>query len=233
MNVAETIKTARDALGMTQEDLAEKLEVSRQAVSKWELGTSEPSPENLAVLADVLGVEFPEEADELGVKLPEEKEAPDACRKSSAWKFAAIALGILMLSALVSIGFYMALKAKRVPDTPILTGVYWFTEDGTPLRPDLGDGWCSFEAGSRVLLVASFQNGLETEVDAIALYLTPTGTETFDQREQLAVQSITYGREFALFAMDIPESMMGHLEIVLECTGGTTIEEMVNITSVS
>ena len=59
MSIAEIIKHAREGLGMTQEDLAEKLEVSRQAVSKWELGASVPSPENLGILEEVLGVSFP------------------------------------------------------------------------------------------------------------------------------------------------------------------------------
>lgn len=59
MNISEIIKQAREELGMTQEDLAERLEVSRQAVSKWELGASVPSPENLRLLEELLGVEFP------------------------------------------------------------------------------------------------------------------------------------------------------------------------------
>ncbi len=35
MNIADTIRQSREARGLTQEDLAERLEVSRQAVSKW------------------------------------------------------------------------------------------------------------------------------------------------------------------------------------------------------
>ena len=34
MNISDIIRQAREGLGLTQEDLAEKLEVSRQAVSK-------------------------------------------------------------------------------------------------------------------------------------------------------------------------------------------------------
>ena len=49
MSIAETIKQVREARGLTQEDLAEKCEVSRQAVSKWELGASAPTPENLKI----------------------------------------------------------------------------------------------------------------------------------------------------------------------------------------
>ena len=45
---------------MTQEQLAERLQVSRQAVSKWETGTAEPSTSNLLALAKAFGIS-PEE----------------------------------------------------------------------------------------------------------------------------------------------------------------------------
>ena len=60
MRIAETIKTAREALGITQEELAEKLDVSRQAVSKWENGTSDPSTANLMALAKLYGLSVDE-----------------------------------------------------------------------------------------------------------------------------------------------------------------------------
>ena len=41
---------------MTQEFVAESLGVSRQAVSKWENGTSDPSTSNLLALAKLYGV---------------------------------------------------------------------------------------------------------------------------------------------------------------------------------
>ena len=41
---------------MTQEFVAEALGVSRQAVSKWESGKSDPSTTNLLALADLFGI---------------------------------------------------------------------------------------------------------------------------------------------------------------------------------
>lgn len=223
MNTAETIKNTREALGMTQEDLAEKLEVSRQAVSKWEVGASAPSPENLAVLEEVLGVAFPTEGEETIQEKP----------RLPLWKIALIALGVLMAAALFSIVLYLTVKWDRAESESIgLTGVYWFTEDGKPLHPDSGDGWSKFEADTRVLLVAVFQDYPEREVQAVSIYLTPTGTETFDQREQLAVQAMADGQKFALFSLDIPKDLMGHLEIKLEC-GEASFTEMLNIISES
>ena len=45
MDVSEKILQLRKANGFTQEELAEKLNVSRQSVSKWEAGQSVPELE--------------------------------------------------------------------------------------------------------------------------------------------------------------------------------------------
>ena len=49
------LKMYRKASGMTQEDLAEKLGVSRQAVAKWERGESIPDIDSCIKLADIYG----------------------------------------------------------------------------------------------------------------------------------------------------------------------------------
>ena len=54
--LGETLKDHRIRCNMTQEFVAESLGVSRQAVSKWETGTSDPSTANLLALAKLYGV---------------------------------------------------------------------------------------------------------------------------------------------------------------------------------
>lgn len=56
MNIGERIFLHRKRLGLSQEELAARLGVSRQAVSKWELGTSTPEPENIIALARIFGI---------------------------------------------------------------------------------------------------------------------------------------------------------------------------------
>ena len=58
MDMSKAIREGRDRLGMSQEALAERLGVSRQAVSKWEMGTSVPSPENRRALSEILGTDL-------------------------------------------------------------------------------------------------------------------------------------------------------------------------------
>lgn len=56
MGVGEMIQSARKRAGLTQEQLASKVYVTRQAVSRWENGDSEPSIDMRKLLASVLGV---------------------------------------------------------------------------------------------------------------------------------------------------------------------------------
>lgn len=55
-SLGEILKLHRTNCNMTQEFVAESLGVSRQAVSKWENGTSDPSTSNLIALAKLYGV---------------------------------------------------------------------------------------------------------------------------------------------------------------------------------
>lgn len=56
MNFGEKLQLLRKARGLSQEALAEQLGVTRQAVSKWELGDATPDLENVVALARFFGV---------------------------------------------------------------------------------------------------------------------------------------------------------------------------------
>lgn len=56
----EQLRRQRESRGLTQEAVAASLNISRQAVSKWENGDAEPSTANLLALADLYGVSVDE-----------------------------------------------------------------------------------------------------------------------------------------------------------------------------
>ena len=58
--LSETLKDHRTRCKMTQEFVAESLGVSRQAVSNWETGESDPTMSNLVLLAQLYGVTLAE-----------------------------------------------------------------------------------------------------------------------------------------------------------------------------
>ena len=60
MSSADRLTYLRKQKGLSQADLAEALDVSRQAISRWEVGATLPSTENLLALRDLYGVTLDE-----------------------------------------------------------------------------------------------------------------------------------------------------------------------------
>lgn len=56
MTLTEKLISLRKKNGLSQLDLAEKMSVSRQAISRWEVGTAVPTTDNLRVLSELYGV---------------------------------------------------------------------------------------------------------------------------------------------------------------------------------
>ncbi len=81
LEIAQRLQQLRQTHGYSQEALAEKLGLSRQAVSKWERAESSPDTDNLIELAKLYGISLDElifgpknEAESAAVEVPEEQE---------------------------------------------------------------------------------------------------------------------------------------------------------------
>ena len=51
MEICDILRNLREKRGLTQEQLAEKVMVTRQAVSRWETGETQPNTETLKLLS--------------------------------------------------------------------------------------------------------------------------------------------------------------------------------------
>lgn len=60
MTFAEKLKSIRKQVGMSQELLAEKIGVSRQAVTKWETGAGIPDIENMISISNLFNISIDE-----------------------------------------------------------------------------------------------------------------------------------------------------------------------------
>ena len=56
MKLSDKIIKLRKTNGWSQEELAEKLDVSRQAISRWESATAQPDATNILKLSKLFGV---------------------------------------------------------------------------------------------------------------------------------------------------------------------------------
>lgn len=107
MNIANKLFTLRKQQGISQEELAINLNVSRQAVSKWETGESIPDIENCYSICKYFNISLDE--------LIENNPAPcKATRRKKAIKKAllicGIGLGILLAIDLISFIVYVSLN---------------------------------------------------------------------------------------------------------------------------
>lgn len=76
MIFTEKLNQLRREKGLSQEQLAEKLHVSRQAVSKWETGEAQPDMSKLLLMCDVFNVSMDELCGRQAVPNVEKQEAP-------------------------------------------------------------------------------------------------------------------------------------------------------------
>ena len=114
----------RKKKGLSQEELANRLNVSRQTISKWEVGDSTPDMEKLAAISELFQVSLDELVlDKVPEKAPEkpakselysdikEKFLTEDNRKKAkkGLKIAAIVLGALVIADIVSFIVFAAL----------------------------------------------------------------------------------------------------------------------------
>ena len=116
--LSENIKTARKSKGLSQEELAVKLNVVRQTISKWEQGLSVPDSDMLIALSDALATpvsallgEFAVRAEAVDLKAIAEKleiinlqlaRQKAARRKTLRWLLIALcAVTVIIAAALV------------------------------------------------------------------------------------------------------------------------------------
>ena len=126
MTYGTLIKRSREGLHLTQEQLAEQLDVSRQAVSKWEADLSRPTWEKLDRLSEILDIPSESWA-EIDAEIEAANRPPDTSRP---WKLATAALAAACLVLAVCLA--VSLWPKTNVDVPRPPEKQWGAEDNEP-----------------------------------------------------------------------------------------------------
>ena len=135
MKFHEKLYTLRKGANLTQTDLAEKLNVSRQAVSRWEMGTAMPDVENLIAISDLFTVTLDdllknkEDAPEEDILGPGEK-VPGYwdCLPQRWWILPVSAVGLKLLTFLLGMGLILFPRAIAGTSTAVdgnSSSVFW------------------------------------------------------------------------------------------------------------
>ncbi len=140
--LSDNIKNLRKARGMTQEELAIRLNIVRQTVSKWEKGLSVPDADMLQRLAETLEVDImyllgtpsnctPEQTDAVVEQLARinEQLAIKNRRARKIWTIVGyVLLAFVVLQLLLIILNFAAFNQLKVTDTKEITTVTYETE---------------------------------------------------------------------------------------------------------
>ncbi len=82
LEMANRLTSLRKAKGLSQEELADKLGISRQAISKWERAEASPDTDNLITLSKLYGVTLDELIGVSPVREPDQASAQSAAQAS-------------------------------------------------------------------------------------------------------------------------------------------------------
>lgn len=121
----ERLKMEREKRNWSQEQLAEKIYVSRQSVSKWETGKNYPSIEIIIKLSDVFGVTI----DEL---LRSDEELQEKVIRDS--KQLAYPKWKTFFDSLFLLGAFLMLVKLLIPGMSYLLGVEFFVMEGRTFK---------------------------------------------------------------------------------------------------
>ena len=201
----DTIKKLRIQQGLSQDELAERIHVVRQTVSKWERGTSVPDADSLMALARALGVSAAEllgesamaekeprelawEISRLDERVTSESQRLDRLVRSLKWALigaAAMALAFGLFVWLPNQQFSYVIWWDSVADDPDYNKiVYRLNGEEKSLRLLLDP-----EDHGRVIGCAG-EPGMAEAMDAAELLNEPGSLDTLSERANQAIEAM-------------------------------------------
>ena len=200
MDMSKAIREGRDRLGMSQEALAERLGVSRQAVSKWEMGTSVPSPENRRALSEILGTDL---------QVERETAPPVPLRR---WKRLTLAAGLLCLALLAALTLVVPAWAEQTADDLFVYDKAGLLSEDEWLELELKADEISWRYNCAVYIVTveDYEDYGSDPYDAAANIYNGNDLGIGEGRDGVLLLQSTWGRDYGLYIRDgYANSMIG------------------------
>lgn len=178
---AQQLTAARKAAGLTQEQLGEKMHMSRQGISHWETGRSLPDAETLKLLSQALNYDFitSEALVETESPVPEEQRTERPAKVL--WIRRGLSIGLLLLACLAVVLLLVLLPGGEKTPAPADRAVVQIVPAQNPIEPSydpvLGpDPWWIFR------FAITEKAGVEFTVEKM------TYTYTYHNGEQLVAE---------------------------------------------
>lgn len=191
MTLGEQIRQAREAKNLSQEELASRLQVSRQAVSKWENDLSRPQGINQEMLMQILDMELYKE------ELVSEVTAN--IRPKKRWWIWVLVFFVL-LPVLVLVLNY---EGKKISIPPQITSITFYDEDQEMVESEAL--W--YDASRIESILIQWEGGTP---ETIKMFATPSGSETMEETELLITKGVRDGDQVELLDAD---TLKNHFQI--------------------
>lgn len=189
MTLGEQIKLARESKNLSQEALADQLNVSRQAVSKWENDSSAPQGTNREMLAQILDLELLKAEETVG---------NNKKMNLFSWLGWAVAIAAVSLLCIVLTGqnrsVGVADNSTQIPKT--IKSIQFFDSDQNEVVAEAL--W--YNAANIESILIQWDGDAP---DNIKMFSTPSGTETTEMTKLLLTKAISDGESVALLDADV------------------------------
>ena len=161
MSLGNKIYTLRKEKGLSQNELAELLNVSRQAISKWETDTAVPELDKLILLCDHFGISL----DELTGRTPQDREVKQPAgivEKAAVFTHEKI-VGYILLAATLVASILLFILAKDIEDfyvpLPFMLSAFACSLICLCVKSNIGY-WCTWAALAPICILSCSIVGL-------------------------------------------------------------------------
>ena len=208
MTLGEQIKNAREKKNLSQEELAFQLGVSRQAVSKWENGSSLPQSINKEMVTKILNIELEENMITTNDKI--------GLRELLGW-IIAIILAIIFLVA------WIHNKKSDTINVPSIKKITFYDCNKDVVMEEAL--WYNSAQIESILI--QWEGGTP---DNIKMFATPSGTETMSETELLLTKVVLDGDTVELLDADtLKDKFMTHVYFQLDFGENIVTSDVYNI----
>lgn len=225
MTLGEQIKNAREAKNLSQEELADQIGVTRQAISKWENDLSVPHGINRELLGKTLELEWG-----LDEEQPDQERELATLSVARRWMWAGWIMAAILLIVCIAI---MVLRpdtdagesteektennqterdsTEQSQTAPVIKSIRFYDEN---LEEVFDEALWYNTAGIEFIMI----EWDKLAPDSIQMFFCPSGTETAEMTELLMTKLINDGGTVALLSAEPlkSEDRMGHLYFQLD-----------------
>lgn len=209
MTLGEQIKQARERRNFSQEDLAEQLGVSRQAVSKWENDSSIPQGINRESLSQLLNLSI-----------------PPLCPSTRSGRLGWLMAGLFLILFLCSTAALLKTGAPAntvQTELPTIRSVIFYDSNQNQVNAEAL--W--YNAAQIESILIQWDGGTP---DNIKMFSIPSGTETTEMTELLLTKMVSDGDSAELLNADaLKGRFQSHVFFELDFGGAVIASDQYNI----